>query len=148
MKFSASSLFLLLIMVIFQPAFAGVYRWTDDNGQVHFGERPPPGVKTESVKPPPPPALSTALGQALRSQIEQKQADYTRNRNQSKADAAQAATEAATRNKNCSQSRQAIASINKYMNKRMFDEDGNYLEGADRQQKLVAAKKSVKYWCD
>ena len=148
MKFLASSLFLLLTMVICQPVFADVYRWTDDNGQVHFGERPPAGAKSESVKPPPPPALSPALGQALRSQIEQKQADYTRDRNQSKADEAKANAEAATRNKNCSQSRQAIASINKYMNKRMFDKDGNYVEEAGRQQKLAAAKKSVEHWCD
>ena len=148
MKLSLPSLCLLLTMFTYQSASADVYRWTDEKGQVHFGERPPTGIEGESVKPPPPPALSKSLGQALRSQIEQKQADYTRDRDQSKADEAKANAEAATRKKNCAQSRKAIASINKYINKRMFDKNGNYIEPAGRQQKLAEAKKSVEYWCD
>lgn len=30
-------------------AHAGVYRWTDDKGRVHFGDKPPPGTAGESV---------------------------------------------------------------------------------------------------
>lgn len=28
----------------------GIYRWTDEAGRVHFGERPPPGMKSDTVK--------------------------------------------------------------------------------------------------
>ena len=144
---TAPLIFLLLLTNLYLPAHAGVYRWVDDKGQVHFGEQPPPDVKTESMKPPPRPALPSDQGDLLRSQIQQKQADYTRSRNDSKTAAATAKTEAATRKKNCTQTRQAIASINKYMNKRMLDKDGNYVEESGRQQKLVEARKSEKYWC-
>lgn len=29
------------------PAFAQVYKWTDENGNVHFGNQPPPGEREE-----------------------------------------------------------------------------------------------------
>lgn len=32
-------------------ATAGVYRWTDAKGQLHFGDRPPPGVQAERLRP-------------------------------------------------------------------------------------------------
>lgn len=30
---------------------AGVYRWTDSGGQLHFGDRPPPGVQAQRLQP-------------------------------------------------------------------------------------------------
>ena len=50
-------------------ASAVVYKWTDADGKVHFGDRPPDGVKAEVVEllgsrqpspPPPPPAARPA----------------------------------------------------------------------------------------
>ncbi|MGB0502847.1 MAG: DUF4124 domain-containing protein, partial [Thalassolituus sp.] len=29
------------VLVCSPTTFAGVYKWTDDNGQVHFGDSPP-----------------------------------------------------------------------------------------------------------
>ena len=40
------------------PAMADIYRWTDDDGQVHFGENPPPGVDAEQLDSPAAPAPS------------------------------------------------------------------------------------------
>ena len=40
------------------PAMADIYRWTDDDGQIHFGENPPPGVDAEQVDSPAAPAPS------------------------------------------------------------------------------------------
>lgn len=139
---------LLVLASLSGLASAEIYRWTDANGQVHFGERPPADVQAESVKPPPPPALSPDLGSELRSQFKQRQADYTSNRQASREAAANAAAEAAERAKNCAQSRAAIADINKFMNKRMFDSNGNYIESDARQAKLNKARESVEYWCD
>lgn len=30
---------------------AGIYRWTDGEGVQHFGDRPPPGVQAERLRP-------------------------------------------------------------------------------------------------
>ena len=33
-------IFIVLMLLMVSPASAGVYKWTDSNGNVHFGDRP------------------------------------------------------------------------------------------------------------
>ena len=47
------------------PAFAQVFKWVDERGVTHYGERPPQGAKATEVQdklasPPPPPARGAA----------------------------------------------------------------------------------------
>lgn len=127
---------------------ADIYKWIDENGQTHFGTRPPVEVESEQVKPPPKPAIPADIGIERRRQFEQKQADYTLQRQQEKETQAQLAAEKAEREKNCTQSRKAVTDIKSYMNKRMFDSQGNYVEEADRLKNLAKAEESVTFWCD
>lgn len=39
----------LLGAMLAVPAMAGIYKWQDADGQVHFGEHPPPGVDAERI---------------------------------------------------------------------------------------------------
>jgi len=64
--------FLLALLTVFASGYTSatqagqVYRWVDDNGQVHFGSQPPPEQRTtaeqykiqtsQPATPPPPPA--------------------------------------------------------------------------------------------
>ena len=44
------SCLVLVLLLISTVATAGsIHKWTDKNGKVHFGDRPPAGVKTENV---------------------------------------------------------------------------------------------------
>lgn len=61
-KFISRSLALSLILAIVSPAQGEVYQWTDENGQVHFGDSDvlPPGAEKAvlgpvNTLPPPPP---------------------------------------------------------------------------------------------
>ena len=40
---------LLLLVVLSSHSFAGVYKWIDDNGQIHFGDNPPEPEISEEV---------------------------------------------------------------------------------------------------
>lgn len=45
------------------PAISQVYKWTDENGNFHFTDAPPPGVKAQKIaedpsEPPPPARLA------------------------------------------------------------------------------------------
>ncbi len=43
--------FLLLVMLIAPlPAVAGVYKWTDAQGRVHYSDSPPPEAKAQQIK--------------------------------------------------------------------------------------------------
>lgn len=52
--------------VLALPMSAGatpIFRWVDDQGQVHYGDRPPPGVAADSIPPPLPPGTGEAQRQ-------------------------------------------------------------------------------------
>ena len=44
-------LILLFILLVPLPSLAEIYRWTDANGQIHFGEQPGAGAERVEVKP-------------------------------------------------------------------------------------------------
>ncbi len=50
-------LVLLALLALYAPLLAaGIQKWTDANGNVHYGDAPPPGANTQSVRvnaPPP-----------------------------------------------------------------------------------------------
>ena len=58
--------FLVLVSMVSVMASAQtVHKWTDAQGVVHYGDRPPPGAKSEQVRiAPPPPSARAAQGPA------------------------------------------------------------------------------------
>ena len=44
------TLVLIVLLVASGTAAAQIYRWTDEQGRVHYGSQPPPGQKADSVK--------------------------------------------------------------------------------------------------
>lgn len=44
-----------LALAVASAAVAGMYKWTDAQGSVHYGERPPPGSEAREIKPAAPP---------------------------------------------------------------------------------------------
>src|SRR5579885_2953356 len=52
-KHSLLCAILLPALIATGQAAAEMYKWVDENGQVHYSQLPPPGAKAETVKPPP-----------------------------------------------------------------------------------------------
>ena len=46
----AFRLLLLVVLVTSIPAGAGVYKWTDAQGRVHYSDDPPPEAKAQQIK--------------------------------------------------------------------------------------------------
>jgi len=59
------------------PSLAGVYKWTDEEGNVHFGDRPR-GENAEQVKVPKSAPASQAPDAAERRQTQQRMLDIYR----------------------------------------------------------------------
>lgn len=85
MKGLAVLLFCLLIPSVSQ---AGTYRWVDENGQTHFGDRPPPDAASNEVKVDTAPAGSDAAArerqQRMNDFLEQSEKERAE-RNEAKA---------------------------------------------------------------
>jgi hypothetical protein len=62
--------FALALMLATGSAGATLYKWTDANGNVQYGEFPPAGSKAERLKAAPAPA-STTPGKSLQQQVEE-----------------------------------------------------------------------------
>ena len=50
----------LALLLAAGTASAQMYRWIDKDGKVRYGDTPPPGAKTSSIKAPPPGAAAPA----------------------------------------------------------------------------------------
>ncbi len=74
MRHSNPILLLSLLTTLLIPAAvqAEMYKWTDSQGVVHYGDHPPPGQETQTVAPPPPPASGSA--EESKSLMERSQA--------------------------------------------------------------------------
>ena len=46
----ARALVLIVLLAVGGNVAAQIYRWTDEQGRVHYGSQPPPGQKADSVK--------------------------------------------------------------------------------------------------
>ncbi len=57
----------LSLLVTVPAAAGGIYKWTDETGQVHFGDRPPAGTPAENAEPRPATGVGPAADSGLRA---------------------------------------------------------------------------------
>ncbi|MDJ0740822.1 MAG: DUF4124 domain-containing protein [Gammaproteobacteria bacterium] len=96
---------LLTVLLVGGAAQADIYRWTDANGQVHYGSRPPADASAEAMDIPRrerPAAADSADDSAARRERQRRLLDlYRHEREQKKAAAAQAAQRRQQREQRC-----------------------------------------------
>ena len=139
--------FLACLIVLTPPAMAEMYKWVDENGNVHYTqERPPPGTKGETIKPPPP-----VDSEAAQKQLESRQEllDSARDGRAKGADAAKlAAEDKAFNEENCRRAKQSVGAY-QVPNALVEQPDGSrkrYTE-EERQKGLAESEARVKEFC-
>lgn len=129
-----------------------IYKWTDSEGNIHYGERPPNGQSQQIRVPSAPPSSGAAAATPSSPADSRKNLlDAFDKERADKAEAtAKADKEKAVRDKNCSNARKRVASLS--IGGRIYDitEEGErrYLEEADIQARLGEARKAVEQWCN
>lgn len=132
-------------------SFAGkIYKWTDSDGNVHYGERPP-GKKAEQIKVRKGPA-NPAPTKKPSSQYDSTKKlldSIEKDRKDKKEADAKAAAEQERRAKNCSNAKKRVAGLKLGGRQYVMTEDGerNYLDEAAIQQRLNEAQQAVNKWC-
>jgi hypothetical protein len=76
------------------PAAAALYKWTDENGRVVYGDTPPPGVKAERLATSVPPGDATAVRDMAAKDAELKKRQQERADKDTKSQKAQTDTKA------------------------------------------------------
>ena len=132
-------------------ALAGkIYKWTDSEGNVHYGERPPTSQAREINLPKAPPSSrATPAGNSL--QETNKLLDTLQKERQQKAEKKAAAEkERKAREANCSHAKRRLAAYTIGGRIYEIDDQGerSYLGDAEIEKRRLAAQKEVDEWCN
>lgn len=143
------STFLLLVIISQNVAVAEIHKWTDENGKVHYSQIAPNNTKTETISPPPPPAVGPNVAEEELS--ERVEADRKAQQEQyiaeQKADNLKRNEE--IQKKNCLAAKKNLDLYSSYGRVRVKETDGTYthLTEEDRQQRIIDMKAKVKEFC-
>jgi hypothetical protein len=141
---------LAFILLLSFPAPAQVYKWVDENGVTHYGERPPQGQKASPVAATPSagPSPSQAKPQGAQDWQDQN-IDFQRRRIQRKQQAEREQQDAATRQRRCNLAKDDLQQMESV--ERLYDlnEKGErvYLGDAERKAEIERARQYIARNC-
>jgi len=141
----------LLVFATASPAVdtQDIYKWTDDQGEVHYTQFPPSGHKAEKLHGAPPPAESPEI---LRDNL-QKQVDTMEQQNkeqiQGAKDAKQWVEIQKIRRSNCETARKNLTNLNRGGRVRYVGANGEvmHMSEEERQKRIDETNKQIKGNC-
>lgn len=133
----------LLLALVVPVASAQVYKWVDDKGRVHYGEKPPAGSKSSSVKPP----AATPQAPAKTQDLQSQERDFRRRRIKQGQDEAKAARDAARREANCNIARERLEIGEKAALYRREKGERVFLSDAEQKAAVNKLRADVNQYC-
>jgi hypothetical protein len=148
----------LALCLLVLPAWAGLYKWTDENGKVHYSDQPPPGdvKKSETVKQPKPaaagPAVAGAKPSAAPKTPAEQEMEFRRRRLEAAEAEAKAKKEAEAseeKKRNCERANAQVASLQRggRITRPGPNGEQTYLSDDEIAKELVNARKAADSWC-
>jgi hypothetical protein len=127
---------------------AEIYKWVDEQGEVHYSQSRPEGKDAEVLKVP-----STGGATAERKSLERQLFEVEKNETQRKLKVEKQKKRVeneALRKENCRRARAKLQSLDTGTNILEIDEQGNAkrLTEQERQIRLTNAKNDIARWCD
>ena len=144
---------LFVLALIGLNAHAGLNKWVDAEGKVHYSDTPPPEVKTETVRNISGKGQSEAPVSYSQKSIAEREADYKKSKLE-KEEAAQKKSqqnaEADAKKQNCEAARQNARSLEEGGRIFSYDEKGErkYLDDDARAKRLEEARKTISANCN
>jgi hypothetical protein len=140
---SAGRCLVLLLALASPVAWAQVYKWVDENGRVHYGEKPPPGAKSSAVKPP-----IAAPGSSARSpDVQSQELDFRDRQMKRNADEARQAQDAANRAAICSNAKERLELAERAALFRMEKGERVFLSDAEQKAETENRRAAVTRYC-
>jgi len=143
-----ATIFPLLALLAAMPASAAMFKWTDANGNVQYGQYPPAGVKAEQLHAAPAPKTTPAT-KTPQQQVEEL--DKRREaEQQQQAEAEEKKQSAENRKINCGNAHKNLESLNRGGHRLMHLPDGSYqrMDEKQRQARIKKNQDAIKKFCD
>lgn len=139
----------LVLVALALPAMAQVYKWVDEKGRTHYGEKPPEGVKATEVGAPTPPSDPAAKpADWKQKELEAKRNRIEREGKESK-ESARAQRNEADRARRCDDARRRLTMLQEQI--RLFDRNDKgekvYLEDKDRPAAMERERRAIAENC-
>ena len=140
--------FLLALLIAGNSAIASVYKWVDENGQVHFGDAPQATQTTKEINLPkahkPDPHTLKRL-EAQKKYLNARQEERAAE-NEAKAKAAE---ENASREKSCASYKKELNTLQNggRLYAKLPDGERHYISDSERESAIAFAKNGVQTYC-
>jgi hypothetical protein len=138
----------LLLTLLAAPApQAGIYKWTDAEGTVHFSQTPPRAVPAEPVEVSPPPPDS-GLGDPALPEAQKRFDQWYTERKKREAEAAREAEEAKRRRQRCEKARANLAAVTSRGRVRVIrGDEAVALTEEERQALIRKLEEQIREFC-
>jgi len=129
---------IILSATVTGTASADVYKWVDEQGQVHYSQQAPESAPAELIKTPPPPSVDPAQAQREVDALIAQQKAAEQEKQQAQQQAEQKAEQ-----------EDALTAYQNHPGGRFYDENGNLqrIKEEDRQQKIQELSNNIKQHC-
>jgi len=143
-----TTVFSILLLVAASPANAAMFKWTDANGNVQYGEHPPAGAGAEHIKAAPEPT-STPAASSLQQQVDALDKRLATEAEQ-EAETEQKKQDAENRKINCTNAKNNLEQLNMGGHRLTRMPDGSYERLEEKQKQALISKneKAIKEFCD
>lgn len=149
MKNPIKLLFTLAFILLSQPLWAAMYKWTDAHGNVHYSQQKPSGRDFQTVRPPaPPPSSASQSREQLDTLLnQQSETDQARSQAQQEADAQQ--QEAERYRNNCTAAQNNLQTYTNLGHKKLVGDDGvaYYPSAEELAAKRAEAQQQIDTYC-
>ena len=138
-----NSIILIFFLLFSNLAFAELYKWVDDDGNVHYGDTPPVKNEFEEMKPAPSGNEQEALRlQERTKKILQQQKLVDDSRAKEKQSSKKGDSKKISVEKRCKLARAELAFYKKKGKHSVLDEEGNLtqVKPVERKQKMTKLK--------
>ncbi|MES9939770.1 MAG: DUF4124 domain-containing protein [Candidatus Thiodiazotropha sp. 6PLUC2] len=150
LTFRVVALSLFIAIVYPQMLHAGVYKWTDEQGRVHFSDRPVSESSTEvKIRPAPSNSSSNEIPEKRQQKMKRMLDSYQEDRSNKKEARQKAKKEKEKRKAKCIYAKDRYKSHNRARGIYNFKKDGerSYMSDAERQSHMKQLKADVDRWC-
>ena len=144
------------MLMAVSAAQAGITRWVDADGKVHFSDQTPPPTaksqKTLDIKTSPAAPKASSDGKNGEKSLAEKELESRKRRVETEEAAARQSRDqenAKQKKENCAQARNQLQALQDGQRISRFDEKGErvFLEDSARPKAIEDARRSVDSWC-
>lgn len=132
----------VMLALAIPAASAQVYKWVDEKGRVHYGEKPPAGAKSSTVRPPTAPS-----GPAKAQDLQSQELDFRRRQIKKGEDDAKEARDNANRQARCDSAKENLSIAEQAALFRRQKGERVFLSDAERNAEIEKMRADMTRYC-